>query len=805
MSRKLFEGKRKKDALHLLRDQLDSNDPDERKNAAKKVVNLMRAGENVGELFASMLRCVKTDDLELKRLVYNYIVTYSQEQSEESIMVVNTFVLDSQDANPLVRALAIRTMGRIRIETVAEAMIIPLKQCLQDKDPFVRKTAALAVVKVYDTIPEAVENAELFKLLINLMYDENPMVVSNTTAAILEINQKRSSPIFTFDGSCVPQIVAAIPASTEWCQTILLDALGNYEPDSPEKAAEMIDRLMPFLKSANPSVVIGAFKCIFLFMDFDDRRPQDLFGQILPPFITLVNSAEPEIQYVVLRTLSLFVQKYPKALSKEVRVFFCKYNDPSYIKMEKLDIIISTCLPSNVNPVLDELAEYCNSVDVHFVKKTVRVIGQLALKIPPTARRCVDILVKLVEGKATYAVEAAIVVVADLLRRFPGEFESIIGQVCKNIEKLSDPAAKVALVWILGEYNGLIEHVDVLLDPFLDTFHDEVPDVQIQIVTAFVKVYLQSPETSKDQLQFLLSEATKESVLPDVRNRAMIYWRLLSLDPAAAKSVVNFSKDKLSSSTVEYEDEVLLELIRNMGCASGILHVLPSKFASVKVHDNEDEDEGERNWHDVKLRNPSSPVSITADWSSQKYYLQITNLSNAPLTQLALAVNGNGVGLSFPTFLGFPDTLGPSSTCAVDVEYTLKQEDVKGTNTTIDFALRTSAGIVYFTDFVDFLAVVKPKFRMWRADFLRAWQEIQDKVQFQVMGMPTDNDVLASRGIFVVGDRGGEICAAFELPGGRVYMADVEYGSNQMRLTVKGEPFLFPFIQENARNAFCFD
>ena len=805
MSRKLFEGKRKKDAMQLLRDELDSNDPDDRKKAAKKVVNLMRAGENVGELFASMLRCVKTDDLELKRLVYNYIVTYSQEQSEESIMVVNTFVQDSQDGNPLVRALAIRTMGRIQIETVAEAMIIPLKQCLQDRDPFVRKTAALAVVKVYDTIPEAVENAELFKLLINLMYDENPMVVSNTTAAILEINQKRSTPIFTFDGSCVPQIVNAIPASTEWCQTILLDALSTYEPDSPEKAAEMIDRLMPFLKSANPSVVIGAFKCIFLFMDFDDRRPQDLFGNILPPFVTLVSSAEPEIQYVVLRTLSLFVQKYPKALSKEVRVFFCKYNDPSYIKMQKLDIIVGNCHGSNVNLVLDELGEYCNSVDVNFVKKTVKCIGQLALKLPSSARRCVDILVKLVEGKANYAVEAAIVVVADLLRRFPGEFESIIGKVCTNLDKLNDPASKAALVWILGEYNGLIEHVDVLLDPFLDTFHDEVPDVQIQIVTAIVKVYLENPSQTQDQLQFMLSEATKESVLPDVRNRAMIYWRLLSLDSGAAKTIINFSKDSVAAAGAEYNDDVLMELIRNMGCASGVLHVLPSKFVRVTQH-TEEEEMAERNWHDVKMKTSVSAVAITADWSASKYHLQVINTSSVPLTQLALAVNGNSVGLSFPTFLGFPEALAPSASCVVDVEYVLKKEEAKGgSNMNIDFALRTSAGIVYFTDYLDFRAVIKPKFRMWRADFLRTWQETTDQVQFQVMGMPTDNDVLASRGICVVGDRNGEICAAFELPGGRIYIADLEFGSNQMRLTVKGEPFLFPFIQENARYAFCFD
>ena len=47
-----------------LRDILDGNDPSERKNAAKRVVSLMRQGENVQPLFTSMLRCVKTKDIE---------------------------------------------------------------------------------------------------------------------------------------------------------------------------------------------------------------------------------------------------------------------------------------------------------------------------------------------------------------------------------------------------------------------------------------------------------------------------------------------------------------------------------------------------------------------------------------------------------------------------------------------------------------------------------------------------------------------------------------------------------------------
>lgn len=215
-----------------LQNKLSSNYPKERKESAKKVISLMRAGENVQELFSDMLRCVKTDDLELKKLVYLYLVNYSTTEPEQAIMAVNTFVQDSEHNNPLIRALAVRTMCRINLESVAEHMIQPLKKCLKDEDPYVRKTAAFGVSKLYDVLPEAVENSGLFPDLISLLTDENPMVVSNTTAALFEINSHRNQPILSLTTETLTPILAALSSCSDWCQVMLLDALSKYNPIS---------------------------------------------------------------------------------------------------------------------------------------------------------------------------------------------------------------------------------------------------------------------------------------------------------------------------------------------------------------------------------------------------------------------------------------------------------------------------------------------------------------------------------------------------------------------------------------------
>jgi AP-1 complex subunit beta-1 len=101
---------------------------------------------------------MQTDDMELKKLVYLYLINYAKAQPDLAIMAVNTFVKDSQDPNPLIRALAVRTMGCIRVDRITEYLCDPLQRCLKDDDPYVRKTAAVCVAKLHDISPDLVED-----------------------------------------------------------------------------------------------------------------------------------------------------------------------------------------------------------------------------------------------------------------------------------------------------------------------------------------------------------------------------------------------------------------------------------------------------------------------------------------------------------------------------------------------------------------------------------------------------------------------------------------------------------------------
>lgn len=58
---------------------------------------------------------------------------------------------------------------------------------------------------------------------------------------------------------------------------------------------------------------------------------------------------------------------------------------------------------------------------------------------------------------------------------------------------------------------------------------------QLQILTAVVKLFLKKPDQAQGLVTKVLQAATAENDNPDIRDRAYVYWRLLSSDPEVAK------------------------------------------------------------------------------------------------------------------------------------------------------------------------------------------------------------------------------------------------------------------------------
>lgn len=542
----------------------------------------MTVGKDVSALFPDVVNCMQTDNLELKKLVYLYLMNYAKSQPDMAIMAVNTFVKDCEDPNPLIRALAVRTMGCIRVDKITEYLCEPLRKCLKDEDPYVRKTAAVCVAKLHDINASLVEDQGFLDQLKELLSDSNPMVVANAVAALSEINEASSSgvPLVEMNTQTINKLLTALNECTEWGQVFILDSISNYSPKDEREAQSICERITPRLAHANAAVVLSAVKVLMKLMEMmapDADFVVNLSKKLAPPLVTLLSS-EAEVQYVALRNINLIVQKRPDILKNEMKVFFVKYNDPIYVKLEKLDIMIRLANQSNIAQVLSELKEYATEVDVDFVRKAVRAIGRCAIKVEPSAERCVSTLLDLIQTKVNYVVQEAIVVIKDIFRKYPNRYESIISTLCENLDTLDEPEARASMIWIIGEYAERIDNADELLESFLEGFQDESTQVQLQLLTAIVKLFLKRPSDTQELVQQVLTLATQDSDNPDLRDRGFIYWRLLSTDPAAAREVVLADKPLISEETDLLEPSLLDELVCHIASLASVYHKPPSAF-----------------------------------------------------------------------------------------------------------------------------------------------------------------------------------------------------------------------------------
>jgi hypothetical protein len=69
-------------------------------------------------------------------------------------------------------------MSILRAEKILDYLASPLSRCLRDENPYVRKTAALCVAKVFDLKPELCVEYGFIETLRDLIGDGNPMVSS---------------------------------------------------------------------------------------------------------------------------------------------------------------------------------------------------------------------------------------------------------------------------------------------------------------------------------------------------------------------------------------------------------------------------------------------------------------------------------------------------------------------------------------------------------------------------------------------------------------------------------------------------
>src|SRR6266487_6090999 len=152
-------------------------------------LQMMYRSESCLPLFSSVVKNVANPNVEVKKLVYIYLLHHAEAEPDLALLSVNAIQKSLTDQNPQVRAMALRTMSGIRVPVISQIVSLAIKRGCGDMSPHVRKAAALAIPKCYRLDPNTLP--QLLQYLSALLGDRQYYVAGAAVKAFMEICPER--------------------------------------------------------------------------------------------------------------------------------------------------------------------------------------------------------------------------------------------------------------------------------------------------------------------------------------------------------------------------------------------------------------------------------------------------------------------------------------------------------------------------------------------------------------------------------------------------------------------------------------
>lgn len=117
-------------------------------------------------------------------------------------------------------------------------------------------------------------------------------------------------------------------------------------------------------------------------------------------------------------------------------------------------------------------------MDEAFSKLAIRAIAQIGFTVTSAADRCNETLVALLDTKLNYVVQETIIALKDLMRKFSNRFAAQdITLVAAQMEECTDPEAKAAWMWLIGEHAERVQNIVALIEPAVENVKYEAVQV----------------------------------------------------------------------------------------------------------------------------------------------------------------------------------------------------------------------------------------------------------------------------------------------------------------------------------------
>ncbi|XP_065595842.1 AP-3 complex subunit beta-1 isoform X1 [Cyrtonyx montezumae] len=533
---------------------LESSKDSAKLDAMKRIVGMIAKGKNASELFPAVVKNVASKNIEIKKLVYVYLMRYAEEQQDLALLSISTFQRALKDPNQLIRASALRVLSSIRVPIIVPIMMLAIKEASSDLSPYVRKNAAHAIQKLYSLDPEQKEM--LIEVIEKLLKDRSTLVAGSVVMAFEEVCPDRIDLIHKNYRKLCNLLVDV----EEWGQVVIIHMLTRYartqfvspwkldgdvaeeynennfyESDEEQKEKDqkvkktytmdpdhrlLLRNTKPLLQSRNAAVVMAVSQLYW------HLAPKSEAGIISKSLVRLLRSNR-EVQYIVLQNIATMSIQRKGMFEPYLKSFYVRSTDPTMIKTLKLEIMTNLANEANISTLLREFQTYVKSQDKQFAAATIQAIGRCATNITEVTDTCLNGLVCLLSNRDEIVVAESVVVIKKLLQTQPAHHGEIIKHMAKLLDNITVPVARASILWLIGEYCERVPKIapDVLRKT-AKSFTNEDDLVKLQILNLGAKLYLTNSKQTKLLTQYVLNLGKYDQSY-DIRDRTRFIRQLI--------------------------------------------------------------------------------------------------------------------------------------------------------------------------------------------------------------------------------------------------------------------------------------
>lgn len=536
-----------------LKNIMSERDNTKRRDVIKKVIAYMTLGVDVSKLFTDMVLISHTDDIVQKKMIYLYLVNYVESNQEQALMAINTFCKDckrTSSQNPKIRGLALRNLCSLRFPGAIEYILSAIQDGLSDPDPYVRKTAIIGLIKLHKYSKNLIIGSSFVNTLYELIRDIDPNVSINAILALNEILEEEGG--IAINRRMVIYLLNRINSYTEFGQSTVFDLVAKYEPQAEDEMLDILNILEEKLKHSSSSVVLGCIKVFLNYTRDNQLMIRQVFARIQAPLVTLFTGAEVtgayEQAYCILAHIHLIISKGAGGIFEgDFKSFFCKFDEPTYIKFMKIDILTMIVSDQTVEDAINELSAYVTDVNAEISKKSIQAISKVAVRIPFACVPIVRQLLSFLSLNIDYVITETLVAMKDLVRKYRELTYEILAEIENSLEIASDEG-KAAIIWMIGEFGEEITDAPYIIENIISNL---IPNENYQIthavLSATVRVFLKRAPEMKEILSSLYSKLISECDNPDIMDRAGFYYQLLRQNPSVANEILNCEKHPIQN------------------------------------------------------------------------------------------------------------------------------------------------------------------------------------------------------------------------------------------------------------------